>query len=229
MTAIRQAKYSKRSDLGRAISSRMGRAGLAADQAPKAVLQPARILGSGRIAHAPKLGQVGCKGFSELRLLRISRVQSAVKPLAGLDGLWPRLTGQPLTGQLDQIHYSRVGSPAPHRELRRKSTPATGPLARHAVRRQPALTLGVQVGEVRSGQDHAVEQFFQFGRALGANVGHLALIAVSGGSGREKVGQRRGIASVQDTAESVNVLAIGHAKMKSEKCRVKSKAAALHL
>jgi len=80
------------------------------------------------------------------------------------------------------------------------------------VRRQPALTLGVQVREVRPGKGHSAQERLQLGVGLGADRVNLPRIAVAAGLGLEKRAERRDVPLAQDVPELRDVRAVvgGH-------------------
>ena len=81
-----------------------------------------------------------------------------------------------------------------------------------ALLRQPALTLRVQLREVRPGHDHPVQEHLQLGVRLGTDRLNLPLIAVAAGLRFQKGAEGRDVTLAQHLAELRDVRAVvgGH-------------------
>ena len=73
---------------------------------------------------------------------------------------------------------------------------------------QPALTLGVQIDQVRTRDDHPVEQRLELGRVALADVGHLPLVAEARRLLHQEPTQRLRVAPAQNLAELADVVLV---------------------
>jgi hypothetical protein len=74
---------------------------------------------------------------------------------------------------------------------------------------KPGPAIGVDVGKVEAGEDHAMHELLHLGVATLLDLGNLALVAEVGGALAEKQVERGWVASAEDRAELGLVVAIG--------------------